>query len=280
MTVLKSYAKINLTLTVNKRLSTGLHNIQTTYCLINLADRISIKKIRNRSSDKLYFTGPFAKDVKKSKNSVQKILKILREHKLITNYFSVKVQKNVPVYAGLGGGTSNAASVLNYLCRKKINKKLLNKAIEISGSDMRLFLFNQGYMENLQTISPFKKKHKLYFLIVFPKIKSSTKEVYSKLKKYSAKKKFQRNRLKKKQFFINYISKTKNDLQSIVEKKHPLIRELLTNIRSYQGCFFSKMTGSGSACYGLFVNEHRSKVALHSLRKRYPKFWFSIAKTI
>ena len=62
MTVLKSYAKINLTLTVNKRLSTGLHNIQTTYCLINLADKISIKKIRNRSSDKLYFTGPFAKD--------------------------------------------------------------------------------------------------------------------------------------------------------------------------------------------------------------------------
>ena len=63
--VLKSYAKLNLTLNVNKKLKSGLHNIQSIYCLINLYDEISIKKNRNRLSDQESFTGPFSKDIKK-----------------------------------------------------------------------------------------------------------------------------------------------------------------------------------------------------------------------
>ena len=54
----------------------------------------------------------------------------------------------------------------------------------------------------------------------------------------------------------------------------------LKEINKLEGCFFSRMTGSGSACYGLFDDENSSKVALKRLRKKYPKFWFSIAKTI
>ena len=55
---------------------------------------------------------------------------------------------------------------------------------------------------------------------------------------------------------------------------------MLKNIAEEEGCYFSRMTGSGSTCYGLFVNKNCSKVALKNLRKKYPKFWFSIAKTI
>ena len=66
----------------------------------------------------------------------------------------------------------------------------------------------------------------------------------------------------------------------IVEKKHPVIQKLLLNISNEKGCYFSRMTGSGSACYGLFRDKRSSKVALKRLRKKYPKFWFSIAKTI
>ena len=72
----------------------------------------------------------------------------------------------------------------------------------------------------------------------------------------------------------------KNDLQSIVEKKYPVIKKLLLNISNEKGCYFSRMTGSGSACYGLFRDKRSSKVALKRLRKKYPKFWFSIAKSI
>ena len=80
--------------------------------------------------------------------------------------------------------------------------------------------------------------------------------------------------------FIELLINTKNDLQSIVERKHKILRKLLLSIKEFKGCYFSRMTGSGSACYGLFVNKNSSLVALKKLRKKYPKFWFSIAKTI
>ena len=69
-------------------------------------------------------------------------------------------------------------------------------------------------------------------------------------------------------------------MQSIVEKKHKILTKLLLNIEEFKGCHFSRMTGSGSTCYGLFADKNSSLVALKKLRKKYPKFWFSIAKTI
>ena len=79
---------------------------------------------------------------------------------------------------------------------------------------------------------------------------------------------------------MSYLSKSSNELQSIVEKQHPIIKKVLNSLSKAKGCYFSRMTGSGSACYGLFRDKHSSKVALKRLRKKYPKFWFSIAKTI
>ena len=93
-------------------------------------------------------------------------------------------------------------------------------------------------------------------------------------------KKVLKQNYKNKVALINQIFFLKNDLQSIVEKKYPVIQKLLLNISNEKGCYFSRMTGSGSACYGLFKDKSSSKVALKRLRKKYPKFWFSIAKTI
>ena len=103
--------------------------------------------------------------------------------------------------------------------------------------------------------------------------------MYSKVKNYN-KKKVLKQIHKNKAALINQIFNSNNDLQSIVEKKYPVIQKLLLNINNEKGCYFSRMTGSGSACYGLFRDKRSSKVALKRLRKKYPKFWFSIAKTI
>ena len=92
--VIKSYAKINLSLNVSKRLNNGLHDIQSLFCLINLFDEITIKKQKRAfQKDKVYFSGQFAKDIKSSDNSIQKVLNILRKKKLISNYYSIKVKK-------------------------------------------------------------------------------------------------------------------------------------------------------------------------------------------
>jgi 4-diphosphocytidyl-2-C-methyl-D-erythritol kinase len=278
--VLKSYAKINLTLLVNKRLKSGLHNIQSIYCLIDLHDKIFLKKIRNKNFDQVSFAGPFSKDINKSNNSVKKVLSVMRKNKIINDYYAVKVIKKIPVFAGLGGGTSNAATLLKHLTKKSLNKKTLSKITKDVGSDLKLFFHNQGHQKNLRSVIKLNKKYNFHFLLIFPKIKSSTKSVYAKVKNYSKLKKPFNKSFAFRKNFIELLINSKNDLQSIVEKKHKILGKILQNINEFKGCYFSRMTGSGSTCYGLFVNKNSSLVALKKLRKKYPKFWFSIAKTI
>ncbi|MDA9078322.1 hypothetical protein N9J81_00890 [Pelagibacteraceae bacterium] len=276
---LSSYAKINLTLKVNYKNKNNLHEIQSYFCLIDLADKINIKKIKNRK-DKISFKGPFAKLVNKSNNSILSLFRLLRKLGLISNFYSVTIIKNIPVFAGLGGGAANVATILKYLFKRRISMSLLNQVEDDVGSDLKLFFYNQGFMKSLGHVINIKKTHKLFFLLVQPSVKCSTKEIYARVKNYSKKKRLEENKISTKSSFISHLSKSGNDLQSIVEKKYPIIKELLINIRNEKGCYFSRMTGSGSVCYGLFNNKIKAKKALNNLKIKYPKFWLSVVKTV
>ena len=168
---------------------------------------------------------------------------------------------------------------MKFLLKGSVTKNVLSKIEKLIGSDLRLFFHSQGFLENLKTIKVFKKK-KLIFLLLRPNINCSTREIYSKVRKYSKKSKFISYKINTKKKFIRHILKNKNELQSIVEKKYPIIKELLINIGNEKGCYFSRMTGSGSVCYGLFNNQIKAKKALNNLKTKYPKFWSSLAKTV
>ena len=277
--IIKSYSKINFSLKINSKSNSGFHEIQSLYSWIDLADIIKIKKIK-KNKDKVVFNGPFSKLVNKRNNSVNKILKQLRQAKLITNYYSVIVTKNIPVFGGLGGGTSNAAFILKHLIKSKIKENLLNKIESLIGSDFKLFFKKNGFLNDLSTIIELKKRQIFYLVLVQPKVKCSTKEIYSKVKKFSKKKKFDKSLTKSKSRFLEYLVNSRNDLQSIVENKYPIIRKLLIDIKNEKGCCFSRMTGSGSVCYGLFKDQIVAKKALKKLSYKYPRFWFSFAKTV
>ena len=160
--VLSSYAKINLSLRINSKRKDGLHEIQSYFCLINLSDKIKLKKIKEKK-DIILFKGPFSKLVNKNNNSIINLFKFLRKLKIISNYYSVSINKNIPVFGGLGGGTGNAATILKVLLKGKISKNLLNKVESIIGTDLRLFFYKQGFLSNLKTITHYKKKK-----IIFP----------------------------------------------------------------------------------------------------------------
>ena len=186
--VFNSYSKINLSLSVNNKLKNGLHEIQSYFCLINLCDKIQVSKTLKKK-DKILFKGPFARHIKISNNSISKLLKLLRKLNLTSSFYSVVVTKNIPVFGGLGGGTSNAAFLLKFLLKNRINESLLNKAEKLIGSDFKIFFYKQGFLKNLKNIVSAKKNQKLYFLLAQPNVKCSTYEIYSKVKKYSKKKK-------------------------------------------------------------------------------------------
>ena len=276
--ILSSYAKINLSLKINSKRKDNLHEIQSYFCLINLVDKIELYKVKKKK-DTIIFKGPFSKLVNKKNNSVANILKFLRKLRLISNYYSVTINKNIPVFAGLGGGTGNAVSILKFLLKGKLKKMVLKKAENIIGTDLRLFFYEQGFLRNLTNISNLKKKE-LFFILIKPNLRCSSKEVYSKVQKYSKKKLLIKRKINTKSKFINFLSQENNDLQSIVVKKYPLINKVLLAIKNEKGCCFSRMTGSGSVCYGLFKDQIMAKKALNKLKSKFPKFWFSFAKTV
>ena len=276
--VLKSFSKINLTLKVNKKLKNGLHDIQSFFCLINLSDKIKIFKIKS-NKDRIIFKGPFAKLVKKN-DTVFKLLKLLRSLKLIKSFYSITISKNIPIFAGLGGGTSNAAFILKHLLKKKISKNIFNNIESSIGSDLRLFFKKKGFLMSLDTVTEIKLNQKFYFVLVQPKIKCSTKLIYSKVKSYSNKEQFRKSNINTIEKYLNYLLESRNDLQFIVEKKYPFIKKLLSSIQKERGCHFSRMTGSGSVCYGLFKNQIDAKKALYNLKIKYPDLWVSFAKTV
>ena len=129
-------------------------------------------------------------------------------------------------------------------------------------------------MSNLRSIIALNESQRYYFVLIQPKIKCSTKEIFSIVKKFSRREKFDKNLSKSKNKFLYYILNSRNDLQFIVERKYPVIKKLLTDIKNENGCCLSRMTGSGSVCYGLFKGRFAANKALNNLKKNIPNIGF------
>ena len=279
--MIKSYSKINLFLRVLKKNDQDLHNIQSTIMLLNLHDKISIKKIPKKK-DIILFTGTFRANINTTTNSVTNTLSLLRFHNLINSNkrYKITVNKRIPVFGGLGGGTGNAATILKYFLKKKLSLELLDIFEKKIGSDLRLFFFSHSFQKNLKNIKSFKKKYKFYFLLVYPNIKSSTKQVYAKVKKFNTPLRIDPSKIISKSKYNKFLINETNDLQKIVEKKHKKIEKIINIIRLQKNCLFSRMTGSGSVCFGTFSCRKSASLAAKVLKKEFPNYWCKLTKSI
>jgi 4-diphosphocytidyl-2-C-methyl-D-erythritol kinase len=279
--MIKSYSKINLFLRVLSKTNNGLHNIQSSVMLIDLHDRIKIKTI-NKKKDKIKFLGQFKKNINNKINSITKSLNLLRKYGLINKRikYQILINKKIPVFAGLGGGTSNAVFLIKYFLKNKINERLLKIFEKKIGSDFRLFFFKNSFQKNLKKIVGLKKKYTFYFILIYPNINCSTKEIYSKVKKFNFPLKNDLCKIRSKSKYLQVIQSENNDLQNIVEKKYHKIKEILELIRIQKNCLFSRMTGSGSVCFGVFLDKKSAKLSLKIVSKKFPNYWCAIAKSI
>ena len=277
----KSYCKINLFLRVLRKNTRGLHNIQSTTMLLDLHDKISIKKIQ-KNKDEIVFTGPFKKNINTKTNTVISTLSLLRNKKIINNKkkYKIIINKRIPVFAGLGGGTGNAASIIKHFLKNKVSAKLLEIFESKIGSDLRLFFYNHSFQKSLKEIKNFRKSYVFYFLLVYPNIKNSTKEVYSKVKKFNLPLKIDPSKIISKEKYNEFLINEANDLQKIIEKKHKKIQIILNLIKTQKNCLFSRMTGSGSVCFGTFSNRKSASIAVKVLKKKFPNDWCVLTKSI
>jgi len=282
---IKSYCKINLSLKVIKKLSNGYHNIISLITFCDLHDVISISRIKNLN-DKISFSGDFKKNIDIKKNTVTKILSLLRKEKFIKNQsFKINIKKNIPHGSGLGGGSSNAANLLNYLNLKmelKLNKKKLNKLASKIGFDVPInlekkntFLIGKG-----TKMLRLNRKFKLNLLLVYPNLICSTKKVYKKNKKLTSTKLKSSFKIKSHKQLISFLKKESNDLEKSVVQMYPKVKKVINYIKSQKGCYFSRITGSGSACIGIFSNMKNAIYAKKLVQSKYPKYWCAVSRTI
>ena len=278
--IIKSFSKINLSLRIRGKLKNGFHDIQSNIFLNSLHDKISISKIKNKK-DIVIFTGKFGKNIKKYKNTVVETLTLLRKLKVIkSNFYKIIVDKKIPVFAGLGGGTSNSAFLMKYFLKKNPSKKIVNIFEKKIGSDFRLFFKKQSYQKNLRKILPYKNIFFFHILLIYPNIKCVTKKIYSLYKQNKTEQFFQYQNITSKEKFLDLLKKDKNDLQKIVEKKYRKIKNILNFINKQHGCEISRITGSGSVCFGLFKSKKTATNALYRIKRKFPKYWSINTKTI
>ena len=282
---IKSSCKINLSLRVLKRLNNGYHNIRSLITFCDLYDIISISKTK-RTKDHISFSGKFSKGINKKSNTIEKLLKLLREKNFFTKQmFKINIKKNIPQGSGLGGGSGNAANLLNFFI-SKMDLKLTNKQIEKIanriGSDVSIYLKKKNTLVTGKNGILLRLNHrfKLNILIIYPNIICSTKKIYKNNKVYTSSKPQCNFSKKSKKQLINYLKNEKNDLEKTVVKFHSKVGKIIDILKSQKGCYFSRITGSGSACIGAFSNRRTAILTQKLIKIKFPNYWSFVAKTM
>ena len=273
---IKSYAKINLNLNiVSKRKINNLHQIESLVALIDLADEIKISEIRSKKH-KVIFRGKYSKGIPKF-NTITHLLALLEKEKIIKKKYQILVKKNIPQKSGMGGGSMNAASILNFFLKKKIlTKKLSEKFAKKIGSDVILGLnkFPKVYLPNGK-IHVLKTRIKYYLLLVKPNFGCSTRKIFS------ANKAFSESKLGKlKNVSKTMIRNSENDLENSAFRLYPNLFKLKNKLLSWKKAEFVRMTGSGSTLVMYFNTKVSAKNALKMSKRKLNNCWCILSKVI
>ena len=276
---IKSYAKINQALNVigKKKL---LHNIESIVRFIDLHDVISISEYKGKNH-KISFYGKFSKNISKN-NTVEKLLNVLDQKNLLNNKkFKLRIKKNIPQKAGLGGGSMNAATLLNYLIKKKIINVRLRKIksiCDLIGSDVILGINSSScILSSNYKIKKFYNCPRYYSILTKPKFGCSTKEIYSAVRNF---KKARYSRPRKNMFGSKYLINQQNVLETIAIKKYPRLKKIKSFLENINNPLFVRMTGSGSVIVAYYNSLNSCKLAKAKFKRKYKNYWCISSKTI
>ena len=248
-------AKLNLNLFITGKNDQGLHLLKSHICFLELNDIISMKysfkdQFQQISNDNLLFINP-------SENLILQTINAFRSYTNWNQKFEVILDKKIPIGAGLGGGSADAAATLillsNLYNNIKDNKKItLSSLFKIAldlGSDVPACLKSrdlilEGYGEKLTNIDLPKD---YYYLLLNPNINLSTKSVFDQYTNIPRYKYFDTNL-----YFENI--PIYNSLLSAAETLAPSISLILSSLKVTPNITAYGMTGSGSTCFGIFEN--------------------------
>ncbi|MDP2939622.1 MAG: 4-(cytidine 5'-diphospho)-2-C-methyl-D-erythritol kinase [Candidatus Omnitrophota bacterium] len=278
---LKSPAKINLYLRVLNKRKDGFHNIETIFERINLFDTIKLKK---NALNEIRFFCEHPDVPKNNSNLCFKAANLLKKEFSIDKGVDITLIKRIPVAAGLGGGSSNAAFVLmglNNLWHLRLSKKILLRLAKELGSDVAFFVSQKSFAvgrgrgERIFCLSGIKP---LWHILVVPYQRLSTPRVYHKLNLKLTKNKVNVNILihALKKNSASLLSKlVMNDLEEAASKCLPGLLSIKEKLKGL-GVRSPAISGSGSAIFSLVNSRKEAQLLIKRLKNKLAADFFAV----
>jgi 4-diphosphocytidyl-2-C-methyl-D-erythritol kinase len=275
-------AKVNLTLRVLGRRADGYHDIESLVAFADIGDRLTLTP---GNALTLTVVGPgTAQTGAEADNLVIKAANALTARVPGLRAGAFRLEKNLPVAAGLGGGSADAAAVLRLLAQTNNlapDDPRLHDAARATGADVPVCLdprprVMRGIGEILSAPLPLPR---LAALLVNPGVAVPTKLVFSGWKpSANAPRPAERVALPKMQNeeqLLDWLASEANDLEAPAIALAPAIAEVLVSLRAAAGCRLARMSGSGATCFALFSSAAESAAAGKKLRTQFPGWWIS-----
>lgn len=265
-------AKINLGLDVLRRRENGYHDVKMIMQTVNLYDEITIEK---SNEEGIVVSVDHAELPVNEDNLIYKSAKLMYEKFDISKGVHISLHKNIPIAAGMAGGSTDAAATfvgMNRLFGLGAGDEELEALAVKVGADVPYCLHGGTYLsEGIgEKLTKIEDAPNCYVVIAKPEISVSTKFVYENLHanelKYhpdidSLKEKIQENDL------FGMVGYMENVLETVTEKTYPIIGEIKQELKD-AGALHSLMSGSGPTVFALFEQEEVAKAALLKIREK------------
>lgn len=276
-------AKLNLALHVTGRRADGYHSLETLVAFAEVADELEAEPARR---DSLSLGGPFAAALGSADgNLVLRALAAFRARwpGALPQGVALTLRKNLPVAAGLGGGSADAAAALRLFAAMGEGEFAFGELLKIAvtlGADVPMCLYSRpAEVRGLgEIVLPLKSFPACHVVLVNPLVPVVTADVFRRLER--------RDNpglpalgdpLTRPAQLGLWLSETRNDLEPAAIAMVPAIGELEASLAAVEGCICARMSGSGATVFGLFGSAARAHQAAHDLRERWPGYWVAAA---
>jgi 4-diphosphocytidyl-2-C-methyl-D-erythritol kinase len=271
----KAPAKVNLTLHVLGRRADGYHEIESVVVFAGVGDELAFNPAPALA---LTVTGPTASAAgDTSDNLVLKAARALAERVAGLKLGEFALSKRLPVAAGLGGGSADAAAALRLLASENglaLDDPRLMQAARATGADVPVCLDPKArLMRGIgEILSDPINLPRMPAVLVNPGVAVPTRDVFAALRLTPgqvgpASPPLGATSLR------DAIANGRNDLEGPAIELQPVIAEVLSVLRNLPGCTLARMSGSGATCFGLFDSMRDEEAAARQLRVGYPAWW-------
>lgn len=278
-------AKINLFLHIHKRLSNGYHELSSLVTFVDIGDVVTVEEADSFS---FHVTGTFSKhfndkDINPFLDSENLVVKAARALSQVTDMpLNVKVtlEKNLPIAAGLGGGSSDAAAAiwgLQELWGVERNAEYLPPLLKKLGADVPVcYSCRPSMVTGIgEHLAPAPDMPEIPIVLVNPMLPCSTEEIFL---RFDAEKNQKIEHDQNYHFgtlhdIVKTLKNSENDLYIPAKHVVPEIANIIHALDSRKECLFARMSGSGASCFGLFETYEQAEKASAEIKHDNPDWW-------